>query len=62
MKRATFIPRTSPALHHIANGMYGVIIVEPKEGLPPVDQEFVLVQSEWYHAHTRPARYSGGDQ
>ncbi|GAB4109817.1 MAG: hypothetical protein Fur005_07920 [Roseiflexaceae bacterium] len=39
---------TSPALHHIANGMYGVIIVEPKEGLPPVDQEFVLVQSEWY--------------
>jgi nitrite reductase (NO-forming) len=39
---------TSPALHHIANGMYGMIIVEPKEGLPPVDQEFVLVQSEWY--------------
>lgn len=39
---------TSPALHHIANGMYGAIIVEPKEGLPPVDKEFVLVQSEWY--------------
>lgn len=39
---------TAPALHHIANGMYGMVIVEPKEGLPPVDQEFTLVQSEWY--------------
>lgn len=39
---------TSPALHHIANGMYGMMIVEPKEGLPPVDKEFALVQSEWY--------------
>ena len=26
---------TAPALHHIANGMYGMVIVEPKEGLPP---------------------------
>jgi nitrite reductase (NO-forming) len=39
---------TSPALHHIANGMYGMVIVEPAEGLPPVDNEFALVQSEWY--------------
>jgi nitrite reductase (NO-forming) len=39
---------TAPALHHIANGMYGMVIVEPKEGLPKVDKEFVLVQSEWY--------------
>jgi nitrite reductase (NO-forming) len=39
---------TAPALHHIANGMYGMVIVEPKEGLPPVDHEFALVQSEWY--------------
>ena len=39
---------TSPALHHIANGMYGMIIVEPREGLAPVDHEFALVQSEWY--------------
>lgn len=39
---------TSPALHHIANGMYGMMIVEPKEGLPAVDSEFVMVQSEWY--------------
>jgi nitrite reductase (NO-forming) len=39
---------TNPTLHHIANGMYGMVIVEPKEGLPPVDKEFALVQSEWY--------------
>ena len=39
---------TAPALHHIANGMYGMVIVEPKEGLKPVDNEYALVQSEWY--------------
>ncbi|MCU0494901.1 MAG: multicopper oxidase domain-containing protein [Chloroflexaceae bacterium] len=39
---------TAPALHHIANGMYGMVIVEPKEGLPPVDKEFAIVQGEWY--------------
>ena len=39
---------TSPALHHIANGMYGMVIVEPAEGLPEVDAEFAFVQSEWY--------------
>jgi nitrite reductase (NO-forming) len=39
---------TSPALHHIANGMYGMVIVEPKEGLPPVDHEVAVVQNEWY--------------
>jgi nitrite reductase (NO-forming) len=39
---------TAPALHHIANGMYGMVIVEPKGGFAPVDHEFALVQSEWY--------------
>jgi nitrite reductase (NO-forming) len=39
---------TAPTLHHIANGMYGMVIVEPAAGLPPVDNEFALVQSEWY--------------
>ena len=39
---------TTPALHHIASGMFGMIIVEPPDGLPPVDHEFALVQSEWY--------------
>jgi nitrite reductase (NO-forming) len=41
---------TAPTLHHIANGMYGMVIVEPKGGLPPVDSEIALVQSEWYLA------------
>ena len=39
---------TPPALHHIANGMYGMVIVEPKGGFKPVDHEFALVQNEWY--------------
>lgn len=39
---------TTPALHHIANGMYGMMIVEPRGGLEPVDHEFAIVQSEWY--------------
>ena len=39
---------TKPVLAHIANGMYGAIIVQPKEGLPEVDNEYVLVGSEWY--------------
>jgi nitrite reductase (NO-forming) len=41
---------TAPALHHIANGMFGMVIVEPKGGLPKVDDEVALVQSEWYLA------------
>ncbi|MFN8629582.1 MAG: multicopper oxidase domain-containing protein [Chloroflexota bacterium] len=38
----------APALMHIANGMFGMLIVEPKGGLPKVDNEFAFVQSEWY--------------
>lgn len=49
---------TAPALHHIANGMYGMVIVEPKGGLPKVDKEFAIVQSEWYLAgQGEPASY-----
>ncbi|MEK7137099.1 MAG: multicopper oxidase domain-containing protein [Patescibacteria group bacterium] len=33
---------------HVANGMYGMILVEPKEGLPIVDREFAVVQGELY--------------
>jgi nitrite reductase (NO-forming) len=36
--------------HHIANGMYGLILVEPEEGLPPVDREFYVMQGEIYTA------------
>jgi nitrite reductase (NO-forming) len=38
---------TAPALHHIGNGMFGAIVIDPP-GLPPVDREFLLVQSEFY--------------
>lgn len=37
-----------PVTDHIANGMYGVILVEPKKGLPKVDREFYVLQSEFY--------------
>ncbi|WP_295899121.1 copper-containing nitrite reductase [uncultured Bdellovibrio sp.] len=39
---------TAPVGMHIANGMYGLILVEPKEGLPKVDREFYVMQSEFY--------------
>ena len=39
---------TDPVLHHIANGMFGMVIVEPEGGLPPMDNEFFIVQHEWY--------------
>lgn len=38
---------TAPTLHHIGNGMYGAIIIDPPN-LPPVAEEYVLVQSELY--------------
>jgi nitrite reductase (NO-forming) len=38
---------TGPVLEHIANGMYGAVIVEPAEARPPA-REYVLVQSEFY--------------
>lgn len=37
-----------PVAHHIANGMYGLVLVEPQEGLPKVDREYFVVQSEFY--------------
>jgi nitrite reductase (NO-forming) len=36
------------AAQHIANGMYGLILVEPEGGLPKVDQEFYVMQGEIY--------------
>mgnify|MGYP001205262982 FL=1 len=38
----------APAAQHIANGMYGLILVEPEGGLPPVDREFYVMQGELY--------------
>lgn len=37
---------------HIANGMYGLIVVEPKTGLEPVDKEFYVMQGELYTSGT----------
>lgn len=39
---------TAPVGMHIANGMYGMILVEPKEGLPPVDKEYYVMQGDFY--------------
>lgn len=40
----------APVPVHIANGMYGLIYVEPADGgLPPVDHEYYVMQSEFYH-------------
>ena len=38
----------APVGMHIANGMYGLILVEPKEGLSKVDREFYIVQGDFY--------------
>src|SRR6187551_1541388 len=39
---------TSPVPMHMANGMYGMILVEPKGGLAKVDREYYVMQSEFY--------------
>jgi nitrite reductase (NO-forming) len=38
---------TAPALHHIGNGMFGAVIIDPPN-LAPVDHEYVFEQSELY--------------
>ena len=38
----------APVGMHIANGMYGLILVEPEEGLPKVDREFYVMQGDFY--------------
>lgn len=38
----------APVGMHIGNGMYGLVLVEPKEGLPKVDKEFYIVQGDFY--------------
>ena len=48
---------TPMVAQHIANGMYGLILVEPAEGLPPVDREYYVMQGEIY---TREAFGSTG--
>src|SRR3989338_7763331 len=64
-----------PVMDHIANGMYGLILVEPKKGLSKVDIEFYVMQSEFYfkdaenimapaveHQHEAQAEEKKGDE
>lgn len=39
---------TAPVGMHVANGMYGLILVEPEGGLPPVDREYYVMQGDFY--------------
>ncbi len=39
---------TAPVGMHIANGMYGLILVEPKAGMPKVDREYYVMQGDFY--------------
>jgi len=41
---------TAPVGEHVANGMYGLILVEPPGGLSPVDREYYVMQSDFYTA------------
>ena len=47
---------TAPVPMHIGNGMYGLILVEPKEGLPPADREYYVMQGDFYAS----GAYAGG--
>ncbi len=39
---------TAPVGMHVANGMYGLILIEPEGGLPKVDKEFYIMQGDFY--------------
>ncbi|RDI99148.1 nitrite reductase, copper-containing [Dyella solisilvae] len=39
---------TAPVGMHIGNGMYGLILIEPPEGLPKVDHEYYIMQGDFY--------------
>ncbi len=49
---------TGPVLEHIANGMYGAVIVDPAEGFAPA-REYVLVQSEFYLKKAADGNWDG---
>jgi nitrite reductase (NO-forming) len=39
---------TAPVGMHVANGMYGLILIEPPDGLAPVDHEYYVMQGDFY--------------
>jgi nitrite reductase (NO-forming) len=56
---------TAPIPMHVANGMYGLIVVEPPEGLPPVDRELYVMQGDFYVSATpgpNGVRYAAPDR
>jgi len=50
---------TAPVGEHVANGMYGLILVEPPAGLAPVEREYYVMQSDFY---TKGAHHEKGHQ
>lgn len=50
LRAGTFVYHcaTPPVPMHIANGMYGLIVVEPPQGLPVVDHEYYVMQGDFY--------------
>lgn len=51
---------TPMVAHHITNGMYGLILVEPEGGLSKVDREFYVMQGELYTVQA--AGYHGNQE
>lgn len=51
---------TPMVAHHITNGMYGLLLVEPEGGLPRVDREFYVMQGELYTTH--PFGFNGDQE
>jgi len=39
---------TAPVPMHVGNGMYGLILVQPKDGMEPADEEYYVMQGEFY--------------
>ena len=50
---------TAPVGEHVANGMYGLILVEPPGGLPRVEREYYVMQSDFY---TKGSHHEKGHQ
>jgi nitrite reductase (NO-forming) len=49
---------TAPVIEHIANGMYGAVVVDPAQPFAPA-REYVLVQSEFYLKAGEEGRWAG---